>query len=185
MKRQTNMKGLFYISLLLWLVLGGSCSEADAPEKDANETDGLTPVTFTLSMKAGKGTTEEEKTLNDLTVLQFDGTGEDAACITSRYLLSPVPEGGTGNTYSIGLRMTKSGGYIILIANAGPQFRSYEETNKTLSDFKNETLTLNQQTANEKNVLMIGTATLAAPGGNTSETAVVEEIGRASCRERV
>jgi hypothetical protein len=174
MKRQTNMKGLFYISLLLWLVLGGSCSEADAPEKDANETDGLTPVTFTLSTKAGEGTTEDEKTLNDLTVLQFDGTGDEATCITSRYLLSPVPEGGTGNTYSIGLRMAESGGYIVLIANAGPQFRSYEEANKTLSDFKNETLTLNQQTANEKNVLMIGSATLAAPGGNTSETAVVE-----------
>lgn len=171
------MKGLFYISLLLWLVLGGSCSEADAPEKDANETDGLTPVTFTLSTKAGEGTTEDEKTLNDLTVLQFDGTGDEATCITSRYLLSPVPEGGTGNTYSIGLRMAESGGYIVLIANAGPQFRSYEEANKTLSDFKNETLTLNQQTANEKNVLMIGSATLAAPGSSDVPEATAVESG--------
>lgn len=168
------MKGLFHISLLLWLVLGGGCSEADAPERDANETDGLTPVSCTLSMQAGEGTTEEEKTINDLTVLQFDGTGEDAKCITSRYLLSPVAEGGTGSTYSIGLRMTESGGYIIFIANAGPQFRSYEEAGKTLSDFKKETLILNQQTANEKNVLMIGTATLAAPGSNASETTAAE-----------
>lgn len=156
------MKTIFYISMLLpWLLLGCTTTDTDVPGRNESGAEGLEPFVFSFSFDDGFEVSNEEKTLNDLTVLQFASDADDAECVTSRYLYAPVPDGGTINSYSIGLRPAAEGGYVILIANAGPVFRSYEENKTTLAMFKQETLELDQKTANSQNVLMIGDANVA------------------------
>lgn len=174
----------FYIGLLLlWILLVGGCTKAEVPDSAGNETDGLVPIVCTLHQEAvtvvQMSDTESDtksvatkaggdETINDLTILQFTGTDDNAPCITSRYLYKPVPEAGTTDQYSIGLRATENESYILFIANAGNVFASYENMNKTLGDFRQEAMELDQKTTNDLNILMIGGQTVTIATGNTS-----------------
>lgn len=175
------MKKLIYTGALwlLALLLAGGCSSEELSGGEIADGDsGFVPVAFQLQPEAlqlvvnaedGSGearlVTRAESgdaIINNLTVLQFNwdqstdgGDGSGAVCVTSRYLRAPEPEEGTENTYSIGLRASsKSNQYLIFIANAGSVFQQYE--GKTLSDFRKETVELNQKTTSGDNVLMIG-----------------------------
>lgn len=179
------MRGLFYTGLLLLcILLSGGCSNVELPCEAGNETDSLIPVVCSFHQEAATvvrmsdtedettgavtKTSSEEVVINDLTILQFTGTDDNASCVTSRYLYKPVPDEGTTNQYSIGLRVTSNKGYVIFIANAGNGFATYEENNKTLKDFKQETVELDQKVTNEQNVLMIAGETVQVnPGGST------------------
>lgn len=175
----------FYIGLLLlWILLVGGCTKAEVPDSAGNETDGLVPVVCTLHQEAvtvvQMSDTESDtksvvtkaggdETINDLTILQFASKDDSASCITSRYLYKPVPEAGTTDQYSIGLRATENESYILFIANAGNVFASYENMNKTLGDFRQEAMELDQKTTNDLNILMIGGQTVTIATGNTSD----------------
>lgn len=113
--------------------------------------------------------------LKDLTILQFDldkkEIPDDSAvkCVVSRWLRAPEPEpgeeqpdGSTGNDYYlVGLQAseTKDTQYLIFIANAGSIFQNYE--GKTLKEFKEVTMQLDQKQSNGENLLML--AALYAP----------------------
>ncbi|MCD7848905.1 MAG: fimbrial protein [Parabacteroides sp.] len=173
----------YYIGLLLpWILLAGGCTEAVVPGETGSETDRLVPVVCTLHQEAvtvvrmsdmeseTKGVVTKansEEAINDLAILQFTGTTDNATCITSRYLYKPVPDVGT-DQYSIGLRVTADKGYIIFIANAGNRFATYEEQSKTLGDFKKETVELDQKATNDQNVLMIGAEVVQVTTGGSS-----------------
>lgn len=180
----------FYIGLLLlWILLVGGCTKAEVPDSAGNETDGLVPVVCILHQEAvtvvQMSDTESDtksvvtkaggdETINDLTILQFASKDDNASCITSRYLYKPVPEAGTTDQYSIGLRATENESYILFIANAGNVFASYENMNKTLGDFRQEAMELDQKTTNDLNILMIGGQTVTIATGNTGKLISIE-----------
>lgn len=189
------MNKQIYIGILFLfaLLLGGCTGEeytGGATEPDNGE-EGLVPITFCLQPESMQvvmnidGNTQnvpvtrvdnaEDAVINNLTVLQFDwdkevtdaGTGEDALCLTSRYLRAPEL---TDGQITIGLRGQETDGverkqYIVIIANAGSVFQQYENKvngkSKTLGDFRSETATLDQKTTSAGNVLMIGAATIS------------------------
>lgn len=171
--------------MMVWgwiiLVLAAGCSTEDlSGQSDKEPEDGLIPVSFCLRQQpvvtltatetkaeidADTGVETENVAINNLTVLQFnwdgEGTGDETLCVTARYFRSPEPENGTKDTYSIGLRAERDNQiqYLIFIANAGAAFQNYE--GKKLSEFYAETITPDQQTTNEDNVLMIAAVTTA------------------------
>lgn len=171
--------------MMVWgwiiLVLAVGCSTEGLPgQSDKEPEDGLIPVSFCLRQQpvvtvtatetkaeidADTGVETENVAINNLTVLQFnwdgEGTGDETLCVTARYFRSPEPENGTKDTYSIGLRAERDNQiqYLIFIANAGAAFQNYE--GKKLSEFYAETITPDQQTTNEDNVLMIAAVTTA------------------------
>lgn len=179
-----GMRGLLYTGWLLsWMLLAGSCTKTEVPEEANGGTDRLVPVTCSLIREAatvvqmsdtgsdiqgGVTKASNEEAINDLTILQFTGKEDNASCITSRYLYKPVPDEGTADRYSIGLRATDNEGYIIFIANAGNVFATYEEAGKTLGDFKQETVELDQKATNDQNVLMIGGEIVKVTQGSTN-----------------
>lgn len=171
------MNKILYTGIILALLFSVGCSQE---EVGAGREEGAVVQNFRLcpepvqivvsSDKEGesrlstRAEVENDARINNLTVLQFDwdsGTegNEDAnaVCVTSRYLRAPEPKEGTEDVYSIGLRAKdKPTQYLIFIANAGSVFQQYE--NKTLADFRKETVSLNQKTTSSDNVLMIGAA---------------------------
>lgn len=180
------MNKILYTGIMLTLLLTGSCSEeevgAGREEGVAVQNFRLCPESVQVVVSADKegesrllprAAVEEDARINNLTVLQFDwgqeegGNGDNALCVTSRYLRAPEPKEGTEDVYSIGLRAKeKQSQYLIFIANAGSAYQQYE--GKTLADFKKETVSLNQQTTSGDNVLMIGT--MHAPVTTTENT---------------
>nr|WP_165359918.1 fimbrial protein [Parabacteroides goldsteinii] len=159
----------------LWLFLAVGCSLEEISVKVSS--DNVVPVSFQLIMQPVhisvnqdgmpdvkmETRSGDDATINNLTVLQFDwdaetgGNGATATCVTSRYLRAPEPLENTTDQYSIGLRSQGSGQkqYLVFIANAGSVFQQYE--GKTLGDFREETVLLDQKTSSTENVLMIGT----------------------------
>lgn len=180
-----------YIYLCFWVGIGllAGCSPDEMPEKTTGTSpDGLVDVRFCLTMapeqiiqtdgdrvvRVETRAASNVGELKDLTILQFDldekeELDDKAKCVVSRWLRAPEPEpgetqpdGSTGKDYYlIGLQASeeKETQYLIFIANAGSTFQNYE--GKTLADFKEVTMQLDQKQSNGENLLML--AALYAP----------------------
>lgn len=192
-----------YLLFLAGIGLLAGCSPDGMPEEATGTSpDGLVDVRFNLTIapeqiiqtdgdrvvRVETRAASNPGELKDLTILQFDvdknETLEDNAvkCVVSRWLRAPEPEpgeeqpdGSTGKDYYlIGLQAseTKDTQYLIFIANAGSTFQHYE--GKTLKDFKEVTLQLDQKQSNGENLLMLAALYAPVKGVDTPEPYDVE-----------
>lgn len=173
-----------YLLFLAGIGLLTGCSPDGLPEETTGTSpEGLVDVRFNLTIAPEqiiqtdgdrvvrveiRAATNVEQ-LKDLTILQFDKdeneTLDDSAvkCVVSRWLRAPEPEpgetqpdGSAGKDYYlIGLQASeaKATQYLIFIANAGSIFQNY--AGKTLKDFKEVTMQLDQKQSNGENLLML------------------------------
>ena len=146
-------KNIFWL-LMVWVALATACTEKD----DLQAGKGI-PVEVNCSLQIasiegeeptrGSDLTLEESAIRDLTVIQFDGTNDDAPTMTVRTFqnLSSL------NDLKVGLMQPQDANKqqtLYFIANAG---ETYNDFNGTLAAFKARTVSLSDM---DGNILMTG-----------------------------
>ena len=127
-------KNIFWF-LTIWVVLATACAEKD----ELQSVKGV-PVEVACSLQVarigGEGVTRgtdltaEESTIQDLTVIQFDGEGDDAPTMIVRTFQKPSSLEGL----MVGLMQPQDAGKqqtLYFIANAGKTFSNFNGTLKT------------------------------------------------------